>query len=379
MKPFDLEELRRLLATRGGPCVSLFMPTHRGRAALDQDPIRFKNLLARAGELLRTGMRAREAAALLEPLEALSERSFWAEQMGGLALFRSPETFAYYRVPMALPELAVVADNFHTKPMIGFLQTDLRFFVLALSQNLVRLYHASRYEIGPVDLLGLPRSLRDALGVETGVEEWRGAGRPGSQGRAVFHGSGAGKPDRKEEVARYCRRVDAALWEYLREEPTPLVLAAVGYYHPIYGEVSRYPHLVEEGIVGNVERITPEALHAKALPLVERFRRAHENVRVERYRALARHGRAMDRLEDVARAASVGRIACLFLREGHRVWGHVDRVSGAVMLKAAQTSAEDEDVLDGISEETLIRDGEVLVLPEDRMPTAMPVAAILRY
>ena len=73
-------------------------------------------------------------------------------------------------------------------------------------------------------------------------------------------------------------------------------------------------------------------------------------------------------------------IPCLlFLREGHRVWGHVDRVSGAVILKAAQTSAEDEDVLDGISEETLIRDGEVLVLPEDRMPTEMPVAAILRY
>jgi hypothetical protein len=380
MRPFDLEELRRLLAVREGPCVSLYLPTHRGRKeAREQDPIRFKNLLGQAEDLLRTGHRSTAIRALLEPLEALSERSFWAEQMGGLALFRSPNRFAYYRIPMELPELAVVADNFHTKPLLRYLQTDLRFFVLALSQNDVALLLATRYEIGPVDLLGLPRNLREALGVETGVEEWRGAGRRGAGGRAVFHGSGVGKPDRKDDVARYLRRIDRALWEYLREERTPLILASVGYYHPIYRDVSRYPYLVERGVEGNVEKLSPREIHAKALPLVAEYRRTHEEGLLDLFGSLRRHGRAIDELRHVAQAAVRGRIRCLFLRDGHREWGHFDRESGAAMLKEKQSSSEDEDILDAIAEETLLRDGEVLVVPRDRMPSEGPVAAVLRY
>jgi Bacterial archaeo-eukaryotic release factor family 7 len=379
MRPFDLNELRKLLVAKGGPCVSLFMPTHRGRDGLDQDPIRYKNLLSRANELLRTGHRGAEVRSLMAPVESLSERAFWTDRMSGLAVFRSPDEFAFYRVPLELPELAVVADNFHTKPLLHYLQTELRFFILALSQNKVSLYQAGRYDIGPVDLLGLPTSLRDALGIETGVEEWRGATGAGSRGKAVFHGSGAGKPDRKDDVARYMRRIDEALWEYLRSEMTPLVLAAVGYYHPIYREVSRYPFLVEKGVDGNVERLSAREIHRKALPLVEEFRIARVCKRCDRYGSLLSSGRSIDKLEDVARAAVRGRVQCLFLREGHRVWGHFERESGAILLKAEQTSAADEDVLDAISEETLIRDGEVFVLSLEDMPTDMPIAAVLRY
>ena len=41
-------ELEGLILEREGPCVSIFLPTHRAGAETQQDPIRLKNLLGEA-------------------------------------------------------------------------------------------------------------------------------------------------------------------------------------------------------------------------------------------------------------------------------------------------------------------------------------------
>jgi len=60
----------------------------------------------------------------------------------------------------------VVADTFHCKPLIKFLQSNRHFFVLALSQHNVTFYEGTPYSLGLVDLPALPASLTEALGTE---------------------------------------------------------------------------------------------------------------------------------------------------------------------------------------------------------------------
>jgi hypothetical protein len=76
-----------LLETGRPPCVSVFLPTHGARTGADQDPIRLKNLLARAEEgLLRSGLRSAEARSLLAPaLRSIDDAGFWRSQSEGLA------------------------------------------------------------------------------------------------------------------------------------------------------------------------------------------------------------------------------------------------------------------------------------------------------
>ena len=45
MDSVTIDDLKALIEREGGPCVSLFMPTHRAGAETQQDPIRFRNLL----------------------------------------------------------------------------------------------------------------------------------------------------------------------------------------------------------------------------------------------------------------------------------------------------------------------------------------------
>jgi hypothetical protein len=158
-------ELKKLIEEPEGLCVSIFLHTHRAGAQTQQDPIRLKNLLREAeGRLLAKGLRASEADELLTPArELLDDSVFWQHQSDGLAIFLSPGVFRYYRLPLNFEDLVVVADLYHLKPLLPLLTGDGQFYVLALSQNEVKLLQGTRHSVSEVELEDAPESLADTL------------------------------------------------------------------------------------------------------------------------------------------------------------------------------------------------------------------------
>ena len=159
-------KLERLSDEQHEWCVSIFMPTHRAGDQVRQDPVRLKNLIgeAKADLTAEGGLRGTEAAELLEPARALvAQHDLWRYQSDGLAIFVSPNTFRRYRLPGDFEELVVVADRFHIKPLLPLLSGDGRFYVLALSQNEIRMLQGTRYSVGQVELESVPESLAEAL------------------------------------------------------------------------------------------------------------------------------------------------------------------------------------------------------------------------
>lgn len=371
------DEVLRLLAPHGRPCVSLFLPTHRHAPDSAQDPIRFKNLVKSARALLSEGTSKAVAEEVLNRLEALSAPAFWRDQLDGLAVFACPGFQAVYRLPLSLPERAIVADSFHVRPIVGALKANRRFYVLAVSQKSVTLYEGSPTGLGAVDLRDLPSSMRDALGVPEG-----GAGLQAHSvggGDAVFHGGGAPDENRKEELARFFRTIDRALWERLREERVPLVLAGPASYFPIYREISRYAYLTAEGVEGNVDSATPEELHSRAWPVVRAVFSAEEEAARSEYGRLASSRLSTSILTEVTSAAVKGRVRRLFVEEGKVLFGSLDAETGEVVLHGRQEGSSDDDVLDDLTEAVLARGGDVLELPAGRMPDGAVAAAILRW
>jgi hypothetical protein len=263
MTVLSRQELRDLIEAAPGPCVSLYQPTHRAGPKIQQDPIRLKNLLREAEERLTTmGMRSPEAKDLLKPaLSLVDDGLFWRHQLEGLALFLAPGRFHLYSVPLSFDELGVVAERFHLKPLLQLFTGDGRFYILALSQNEVRLLEGWRHGVTELDFAGAPSDIEEALGAERQEKQLQFHTRaPGGAGprAAVFHGHGLGGEQTKLRLVRFFRRVDAALNDFLREEKAPLVVAGVEYYLPIYREASTYPLLMEEGVPGSPEGVSAE-------------------------------------------------------------------------------------------------------------------------
>jgi hypothetical protein len=275
------DELRALAGHReGGPHVSLFMPTARVGAEIQQGPIRFKNLISEVESQLKQEMRKPEIESLLNPvLERLQDDDFWQHQSDGLAFFLAREFAQSFCLAERFEELAVVEHRFHLKPLFPLLSGDGVFYVLALSQKQVRLFQGSRYHISQV-ILGdeVPRSLADALGHDLTEEQLQFHTGGGDVSSPIYHAQGAGKDDVKPELRKFLSLLDEGLKKYLGHTGAPLVLAGVDYLLPIYRAVSGYPEVLEEGISGNPETRSGEALHEQAWQFVgPRFNRLLKN------------------------------------------------------------------------------------------------------
>lgn len=141
MKLFSLDDLATLTAEANSNCVSIYLPTEKMGVETQQNPIRFKNLIREAEEkLIAYGLRSQDARDLLQPAQELDNYDFWQHQSDGLAIFISNNFFSYYCLPLNFAELVVVSDRFHLKPLMQLLTGDGKFYILALSQNQVRLF-----------------------------------------------------------------------------------------------------------------------------------------------------------------------------------------------------------------------------------------------
>jgi hypothetical protein len=289
-------QLSSLLEKQNGWCVSIFMPTHRAGPATQQDPIRFKNLLREAKEhLLASGLRAPQVKRLLKPAQRLMADSlFWQHQSDGIAMFLSHEMFHYYRLPFVFEELVVVADRFHVKPLLSFLSGDGQFYILALSQNEAKLFQGTRYNVSEIELERAPVSLAETLALDDPEKQLQHhiSSTPGARGQhpAVFHGHGI-IDENKKNILRYFRQIDHGLQAVLRDEQAPLVLAGVEYLLAVYRKANTYPHLMDEGIRGNPERLTFQDFHARAWEIVQpHFLKAQEEQAVTQYKAIVSAG-----------------------------------------------------------------------------------------
>ncbi len=381
-------ELKQLAETRGAACVSIYMPTHREGAEVQQDPIRLRNLLAEAERrLLGLGWRTPDVQAMLAPASAwLAPHNFGQRQWEALSFFFAPNLFRHHPLPFGSRELLVIGNRFHLKPLLPLLRPDGVFYILALSQNQVRLLQGTRHTVAEVDLANVPRNLADALRYDEKEKQpqffaaMRTAGGPSAGVQVMHMGRGAVPEDPKTDLLRYFHQIDDGLREWLGASQALLVLAGVEYLHPLYREANSYPHLVDVGLPGNPDDLRPADLHARAWEIVRpKIVRVREEA-VARFKRLHGEGagRASTMVEDVAAAAAFGRVETVFVDSESQRWGHFDPVTGDAQVHG-EPEPDDEDLLDLAAVQTYLNGGAVYALPPERMPIAEPIAAIYRY
>lgn len=377
------DDLRRLMQTEDKCCISLFMPTHPDTAQTEQDQIRFKNLIRQAEKRLNETADCAKSMrpALAQGRQLLQENSFWRYAADGLALFMSTDQFQPYRLPLKFEELMVAGDRFHVKPLLPLFSSDGRFYVLALSQNEVRMLQCTRFSSMALDLPELAGGLQAVLNYDdSGKALQFHTGTTDSAGRrsAMFHGHGAGVDDSKDEIIQYFRQVDAVIERMLSNETAPLVLAGVDYLLPLYRSVTGYRNLAEDGIEGNPDGLPDRTLQAKAWEIVQPYFAASQEAESARLRQFVGTGLASGDLREIVAASVQGRVDVLFVAAGQQCWGILAPDASRVKV-LAQAAAGSEDLLNRAAVETLMHGGQVFALPAEQVPLEGPAAALFRF
>ena len=381
-------ELVALSETHGEWCVSLFLPTVRAGAETQQNPIRFRNLLRTAEErLMKAGLRKPDAENLLQPADALlNDADLWRHMSDGLAVFVTGDELHTFRAPIPFEELAIVTHRFHLKPLLPLLSNDGQFYVLALSQDEIRILEGTRDSVTQVEMESVPDSLAEALQFDDPESrlQWRTAasGAAGGSGGTVFYGGGSGSDSEgKKNILRYFQKVDRGLNDLLAEKSVPLLVAGVDYLLPIYREANTYRHLMDAGIVGNPETLSARELHEKAWKIVRpHFAEAQQQDR-ERFEQLTgqQSQQASSDLKTILKAAHEGRVATLFVALDAYQWGIFKPASNYKLPVHLDRQPEDQDLFDLAAILTFANGGQVFAVPDDEVPGDSSMAAIFRY
>jgi hypothetical protein len=380
MNVLSWSEFRTLGESASDYSVSIYLPTHVAGAEIQQDPIRLKNLLNEAEEkLLQQGMEKRDIQKTLGEASALLEdNQFWQHQSHGLALFLTVENTRLYRLPLNFEPMVWVSHLFHLKPLLPLFFDDRYFYILAFSQNQVRFFQSTRYQISEIELEGVPTSLAEALKYDDPEKQLQFHNVSGEGSTPVYHGHGSSTDNDKTELYRFLNKVSNGLQSYLNNEEAPLVLASVEYLQPIYREVSDYPHVLEDGIDGNPDIAQAEELREAAWPIVAQLIGQTHDQALEEYHAAQGTGKASDRAAQIVSAAHQGQVDTLFVTANAHLWGRLNDFSGEVEIHD-QPQADDQDLINIAAVRTALQGGKVYTFTADAMPNQAPAAAIFRY
>jgi hypothetical protein len=372
-----------LLGVKEPPCLSLYQPTHRHHPGNQADPVRFRNLVRSMERSLRLKYADDQVQSLLEPFEGLAaDRDFWNHTLDGLAVFGAAGLFQVYRLQRPMPELAVVADSFHTKPLRRFLQSTDRFHLLGLSLDQIKLFEGNRDALDEVELApGVPRTLTEALGDQLTDPHQTVASYGGASGGniAMRHGHGGRADERDADGERFFRVVDRAILEHhSRPSNLPLILAALPQHHGHFRKISQNPFLVEDGVKVHPDAISASELRQRAWQVFETRYQSELKALADAFSAAKARGLGMEDLSRVAQAAVDGRVSTLLIEADRQIPGRVEVDTGRIQPADLQ-HPEVDDLLDDLGELVLQKGGRVAVVPAERMPTRTGAAAICRF
>lgn len=373
-----------LLEDCSPPCLSIYQPTHRHFPDNQQDSVRFRNLVKELEQSLQQNYSNDEIRSLLEPFRALADdRDFWNNTLDGLAVLGAGDRFHVYKLHRSVSELAVVADNFHIKPLLRILQSADRYHILGVNRKEIRFFEGNRDVLDEIEpAQGVPRTITEALGSEL-TEPYQTVGSYGGVGRGhapAHHGHGGKESEVKIDDERFFRAVDRAVLErHSQPSGLPLIIAALPEHDSMFREVSHNPFLIEEGIDIHPDALSSiDELRERAWQLMEPRYLARLAALVEDFGHARSKGLGDDELVQVATAVVSGRVATLLIEAGREVPGRIDAATGDIELDSL-TQPATGDVLDDLGRLALKMGGHVVIVPTERMPTDTGIAAIYRY
>jgi len=358
----------KFLAGCHGPCITMVVPAHHPGAQEGSRKALVHALVRTAAAQMKLGKLAGRAAELLAPVEEIAQESGSEAGGAGFAIFRAPEYTARYDLPdnpgTVSVEKLVIGDHFYLAPFVAGAFAPHEFFVLGLSTKHLRLF---RFINGECQELPLPAAVPVSLDAAGGFDkpDHRLENRSASgKSTGAMHGVRVGTLSDREAFPEYLHHffgiVDRGLKATL--DGKPLLLMGVHEEVAAYRRTAKHAHILTPDCLGSPEFLSTQDVANRAAEACRKhYQLVAERVFAE-YLEMPDRSRTLAHVPAVVRAAAEGRVHRLCVRAGAEMAGP----GGGDLVNAAIV-------------ETLRAGGEVFVVPQEKMPSAAPLAAILRY
>jgi hypothetical protein len=300
----DIAELTSRIA---GPCLSLYRSSPDGNVRVG----RFQSLFRRAEtSLVERGASPSEARAMLRrAADACHAPPADRPHGAGVAAFCSREILRAFCLPIGFISRAKAADGFFLGPLLPWLYQGGHFHILALHHNQARLFHATRYSIGEIELEATgpaaPPSPRVYRFAEAASSYLRGT-------KTMQIPRDVTRNQAQRELVEHFSEINRRVGFLLNGDESPLVLAGAGFLTNLFETVSTLSNLLKVKVPGSPDLWSEDELRSQAWNIVKQDDTQGENNAVASYCRAAPSSRATE-LPALLQAAQRRRIATLYI------------------------------------------------------------------
>ncbi|WP_132325912.1 hypothetical protein [Pseudobacteriovorax antillogorgiicola] len=349
-----LEELQNVPSD--GVYVSLYIPAKFSEPR-ERVSKRFRRQMDKARDLLETVLSPDEAKGFLEQLENAYKNVKSREFDRGLGLFGFKDRVSRVILNEVPPELTVVADSFHVKPLLRCSITNLNALVVMVTAQQITSFL--------LDDGGIHRQHRFINDLDS-VDGLRRLGLVGNRLRSKqlherFIKTKALELSQMESL--YRRNIAILGSKVLRQRLAKELESSYGANVFYDSEIS--PCL--EQIQTEVSEILRMQIRRQESAMASSL-------------TLDAHGKLGSRdLADIARAAVNGRVETLIINSSTQIWGRFDRQTGAIRVARPNQQVAEDCILDDIAQVIHSYQGRVLFIDHESDPSQPQYSAIYRW
>lgn len=381
-KDFSTEELRAIVSA-SGPCVTIQLLLESLPTGQNRTRDRVKKAIREAEEQLRSRSISDERIeGLLDGLQEIADDLELRRDRRNLVILRSPEVALYFLMSGSMPDCVRTGEHFYVEPLVRQQREENRtFFMLTLSQKLIRLVRSNGREFVEVDLpASLPRNLEDFMQTKPPDHRLSGRSTAGPSTGSMNGVSFTTLADREAKgayLSNFFRAIDRGVREALNHGGAPLLLAGVDYEVSLYRKVNTYPHLAENDLIGAPGEPDAE-FHTRASEVIQSSFDAPVNALLSEFANLSGTPRTSTSTKEIVTALSDGRVSHLFVAECTDQPGLFDEETYKVRAHR-QAEPGDEDLVNLAAVQALLTSSEIFYLPRNKMPHGAQLAALFRF
>lgn len=366
-------------AAQEGPCLTVSLECDGGgkNSQIHRDKLRrAMNRLAKQADDTPTSRR------LFATLKSLvSDREMWSGDYNGVCIHISEQVTRFLKLPYPPVEKVTLEETFCFRPAADAIASLSEWLALDVSLKSPRLFLYDGEDAREMSEVDLPRSVlsfseEGALdsGQNGHVRRSQGGGAP----HLVNQGVNGAKSPRELNETIFMREIAHALDALQESKELPIVI--IGDKRIVAAFLDTYSHPGGDVVrVSNIEAHPGRSKVAEVCRKIawedQQHRKSQVLGTIEEMRA--RDGVFSNNVREVYEAARQGRVSAAVLACDEDIWC---RIGNDERPKSAKPEEEDAfEALDRIYLETLLKNGDAIVLPEDEVPGGKSVAAVFKW
>lgn len=368
------EDVLTMQKEKGKICVSIIVPTHRLSPERRVDKLAVERAIAVAKEVLHNRYTVSNIKPILHALDELYRDIDFSHNSDGLGLYVSPGIKLGVQFHFPVHEKVMVGDNFEMRDLVYKENYAAPYFVLMLTQKVVRLYKSSWEQLIEMNDANFPNKYEEEYSYSPPSQSTSYAG--------YAHVKSFEKDKSVLEEIRFSDffgKIDKMMDDYLAGN-TPFILLGTEKDLAWFENNSSHKKNIIKKIAGNYNYFRESQIAEMAWPVMLSHLQQERQSMIKEFREKIGEHLGVNGIQPVWKAAHEGRALTLLVEKDYCKPGFVGEDINRLYLhppiKPHKTLA---DAVDEIIETVLGKKGHVVFTDNDLLKDYERIALITRY